>query len=455
MRLRRAAILLACALGLGATTVENSFQNVVVKPGETMWAIARKWLKDPTKWDELLKYNKLPTPDPTVALPGMTLRVPVRLIKTHLRAAHLAYAVNQVLFRPHETAEWKSCRVSQELFQGDSLRTGEDSKARVKLLDKELLSLEPNSMAVVKPTDGEADLVLKAGAVFAGRARVVTSNASVTPKTRDTRYSARVEPDLTTKVEVFSGKAQVDAQGSSVLVPAGMGTQVRPGLAPELPRRIENLPELEARAVEYASAVEAGGGTAPNPRGKPEALPTPEADADSLRGDLKSLSVGMPILGYRVQAARDRDFRDKVLDKRYDSDERLNPGSEGLAPGAYWWRVAVIDLLGTEGRFTEARYYSVGVKRAAPPPTVDLRKAVIIAAPPEDAVVQGDKVRVVGMLRDDRLKVDVNGKLVRPDADGNFVVELPLEFGRTEILVNVSDAAGNKSSFSRRVTRGR
>ena len=448
-----AALLFLAPVGARAQDDEESLQAVVVQPGDTLWAIANKYLKDPAKWDEILKHNRLPTKDPTVALPGMTLRVPVRLIKAQLRAAHLVYAVNRVLYRRKETADWKNGKQMMELFQGDSVRTLEESKARVKLLDKELLSLEPNSMAVIKPAGRDGgDLELKSGSVFAGRARVVTASASVTPRSRDTRYAASVEPDLTTRVEVYKGLAAVDAQGISVDVPAGMGTRVQPGLAPEVPKRIENLPELENRAFEYASAVKVGGGAAPEPRGPAAAPPAPEADAESLRGDLQSLRVGLPIAGYRVQAAEDKDFTKIVLDKKYDSEERLSPRDEGLKPGAYWWRIAIIDLLGTEGRFAEPRYYSVGIKRTASG-SVDLKKAVTIAYPAEEAVFDSETVRVSGVVRDERLTVEINGKPTRTDADGNFLVTVPLKDGMNEIVITVSDGKGNSTQISRRVTR--
>ncbi|UPT72989.1 MAG: LysM peptidoglycan-binding domain-containing protein [Elusimicrobiota bacterium] len=455
--MRLAAGLLVLLLG-GAAPARaqedaSAFQAVVVKPGDTLWAIANKYLKDPSKWDEIIKHNRLPTKDPTIALPGMTLRVPVRLIKSQLRAAHLVYAVNRVLYRRKETADWKSGKLEMELFQGDSVRTLEESKARVKLLDRELLSLEQNSMAVIKPAGRDGDLELKSGSVFAGRARVVTATASVTPRSRDTRYAASVEPDLTTRVEVYKGMAAVDAQGISVDVPAGMGTRVQPGLAPEVPKAIADLPELENRAFEYASAVKVGGGAAPEPRGPAAAPPAPEADADSLRGDLQSLRVGLPIMGYRIQAAEDRDFAKIVFEKKYEPEDRLRPGEEGLKPGAYWWRIAIIDLLGTEGRFSEPRYYTVGVKRAPSAVTLDLKKAVTIAYPAEDATIDADTVKVSGVLRDDRLSVEVNGKKTRADADGNFLVTVPVKEGMNEIVITVLDGKGNSTDISRRVHR--
>ncbi len=456
MRFLAAALLLLAAGRLpGRADVDDgsTYQMVVVKPGDTMWAIANKYLKDPARWDEILKHNRLPTKDPTVALPGMTLRVPVRLIKAELRAAHLVFVVNRVLYRSKETASWKSGKLSMELFQGDTIRTLDESKARVKLLDRELLSLEQNSMAVIKPLDRDGDLELKAGSVFAGRARVVTASALVTPRTRDTRYAATVEADLTTRVDVYKGAAGVAAQGSTVEVPAGMSTRVRPGLAPELPRVIANLPDVENRAFEYASAVKVGGGPAPEPRGPAAAPPAPEADADSLRGDLTSLRLGMPIMGYHVQAATDKEFKQPVFDKQYEPEDRLRPGEVGLRPGAYWWRIAIVDLLGTEGNFSEPRYYTVGIRRATTAVAEDFKKALTIAAPSEGAYVDGDKVRLIGVIRDERLIVEVAGKVVRADSDGNFTVSLPLKDGMNEIVITISDGKGNSTQISRRVTR--
>lgn len=433
-------------------SVDDTFQNVVVRPGDTLWSISHTYLKDPARWDEILKHNKLPTSDPTVALPGMTLRVPIRLIKLSLRAAHLVYAVNRVLFRRKETADWKGGAPQMELFQGDTLRTLEASRARVKFLNKDLLSLEPNSMAVIKPAEEDADVVLKSGAVFAGRARVVTASARVTPRTNDTRYSASIEADLSTKVEVFKGAAGVEAQGSRVEVQAGMETHVRPGLAPEIPRRIENVTDLEARAQEFASAVTVGGGAAPNPRAL-TAAPEADADAVTLRADIDSLHVGMPILGFHVQASRERDFAKLLFDRKYDSEERFSPADAGLPAGAYWWRIAIIDLLGVEANYSDPRYYTVGVRHAEKPVGVDLSRMLTLTTPVEGAYLDTDNVRVSGVLRDDRLRLEVNGRSARIDAEGNFTTTIPLNAGFNEIVILISDGKGNSSRFSRRVTR--
>ncbi|MEQ1920465.1 MAG: LysM domain-containing protein, partial [Elusimicrobiota bacterium] len=103
-RLLAAALAFLLVVPASASSVTSErMQNVVVAPGDTLWSISNKWLADPTKWDEILKHNRLPSTDPTVALPGMTLRVPVKLIKVSMRAAHLTYFVNLVTRRAKDT----------------------------------------------------------------------------------------------------------------------------------------------------------------------------------------------------------------------------------------------------------------------------------------------------------------------------------------------------------------
>ena len=440
----------ASETGAVLTEAETKFQNVVVKPGDTLWGISHAFLKDPARWDEILKYNTLPTQDPTVALPGMTLRVPIKLIKTSLRAAHVVYLVNKVLYRRKETADWKGTKMAAEVFQGDSLRTLEESKARVMFLNKEILNLEQNSMAVIKPSeDPDADVELKAGSVFTGHARIVTSTARITPRTGDTRYSATVEPNLTTRVEVFKGAAAVAAQGATIVVPAGMQTRVAPGLAPEVPKALENPADLEARAQEFMSASTVGGGAAPDPK-VPPPQPEPEADADSLRSDIQVLKIGQPILGFHVQASKDRDFHKPLFDRKYGTDDRFSADEAGLKPGAYWWRVAAVDLLGTEGAFHAPRYYTVGIK--VDPENERLASMVNLITPEQDAEV-GDTVRVSGILRDERLKLEVNGHPVRIDDEGNFSIVLKTAVGGNSVSLTISDGKGNQTTISRHVTR--
>jgi hypothetical protein len=444
------ALLAALLLASSASAAPERLQDVVVMPGDTLWSIAHKWLDDPARWDELLKHNRLPSSDPTVALPGMTLHVPVRLIKAALRAAHLTYFVNQVRRRPRDNAAWLDVRLGMDLYQGDTLRTHEDSRARVMLLNRELLSLEANSMAVLKPS-GDSDLSLSRGSVFAGRARLVVGSARVTPRTADTRYSATVEPNLTTKIEVFRGSATVSANGASVDVRAGMETMVVPGMFPSTPEPVRDIAQLEIRAQEYASSLTTGGGFAPDPRPAPP-TPEPEGDVEVMRGDISALKIGQPIKGYHVQASSGTDFRRLEFDRVYDEGTRFVSEEVGLKPGAYWWRVAAIDLLGTEGRFHAPHYYTIGMKRRSTDEVI-MAEMLQIIAPEENSETGADAVRAAGVLRDQRLALDINGVPVKTDDEGNFSITVRVKTGKTSVTFTLTDPKGNQSYVTRHVLK--
>jgi hypothetical protein len=439
------------ALALGAAAADPApLQDVVVRPGDTLWSIANRYLSDPSRWDEILAHNKLPTRDPTVALPGMTLRVPTRLIKAALRAAHLTYLVNDVRARRGETAAWTPGTLRMELRRGDGLRTGPDSRARVMLLDQELLNLEADSMAIIKPAD-DTDLVLRRGGVFGGKARVVTSSARVTPKSGETRYYASVEADLTTRVQVIRGTATVDAQGHAVDVKAGFETSVPPGMRPNAPVPARDLPLLEAKAHEFASALLAGGGIASDPT-PPPPQPEPEGDVEAVRGDIQVLRIGQPIKAYHVQASATVDFKKVLFDRVYDESDRFVASETGLAPGAYWWRVAAVDLLGIEGKFHAPHYYTLGVERK----DTDgerLAAALTIMTPVENDQIGGEVARASGILRDQRLKLDINGVPVKINDDGTFAITVRVRYGKTAIIFRLTDDKGNQALVPRHVLK--
>lgn len=452
-------LLASVAVSLSLAQSDVRFQNVVVRQGDTLWGISNTWLKDPSKWDEILKYNKLPSSDPTVALPGMTLRVPINLIKESLRAARVIYLINHVLFRRQDSANWKDAALDMQLFRGDSVHTLEDAKAKVRFLNSELLSLDANSMAVIKPLHADYDVQLKSGGVFVGRSKVVTVSATITPKTRDTQYSAKVGQDLSTLVEVYTGVAAVAAQGQSVDVKAGMSTRVEMGLAPQIPTQIANLAEFEARAAEFTGSQVRGEARVKYARsaqlaaGADADAINAATDASDLRGDVASLSVGIPISGFRVQASRDREFEKISVDKTFEPEERVDFKNMGLAPGVYWFRISLIDLLGTAGKFSAPRLYSVGLTGAKEKKSVDLKEAVVVFKPSDDEEVAAPSYRVTGLIKHDGLTVTVNGRSVRQDEGGNFYSEVKLKAGPNDISVNVVDnSSGDSTTITRRVT---
>lgn len=378
------------------TVSSVKFEKVVVKPGDTLWGIAQTYLKNPEDWNQILKYNHLPSDDPTVALPGMTLEVPQKIMKEIFQAGKIVSSVNQVLLRRQETAQWKKTRVGEILYSKDTLRTLDESKAKVLFIDSQMLDLEPDSMAVILLPPGkkrEDSVSLKRGGVFIGHAKVITPSATITPKAPHTVYSAKIREDESTLVRVFSGVATVSAEGQNVDVPAGMETTVPPGLSAGVPQKIPHWKEFETEAkVAMSNPRDSRNSGSSGNRGRGSVLAQGEAGGNSsgqaqagnmsaknnlgaragggttissaapsasLQKEISDLSIGNPISGYRLQVSIGGDFSSPILDKVFDSDEKVDIQSLGLKPGQYWFRLATIDLLGEQSPFSSPRQYTI------------------------------------------------------------------------------------------------
>ncbi|MFA6317625.1 MAG: LysM peptidoglycan-binding domain-containing protein [Elusimicrobiota bacterium] len=429
------------------------FQNVTVSPGDTLWSISNKYLLDPKKWDAILKHNKLPSKDPTVALPGMLLKVPTILIKPDLRAAKLVQKRSNVLFRRSETADWKPASLNMELFRDDAVRTLEDSLARVNFIDQGVLQVDPNSLAIIRPVKKDYDVFLKSGGVFVGRAKVVTVSAEITPVTADTSYSAQVRGDLSTRVQVYRGQAKVKSQGKSVSVDAGMATEVKIGQAPSIPFTVPDLPDFEAAGAAFTGdfrdiRVRAGvRGPVGTDRGPGASLAGPAAQIEDIYVDVSNMRILMPLIGYHIQFAYTTEF-DKVLwEKTFEVESRIKPVDVKLPPGRYWARMFPVDLLGTRGSPRPPKLYMLGAGGI----TAVAGGALRITQPGSDGeVVAEASLRVSGQAPAG-YSVMVNGRRARVDENGGFSATVPLNSGDNTIDVTAIGPGGTALGAQRRV----
>ncbi len=354
----------------------EELRTIIVKPGDTLWSISNTYLKDPKKWNLLLKYNRLPAADPSIALPGMALKVPLKLLKEQYRAARLVYFLNEVLLRPSGVSDWKGVAMNMALYKNDTLRTRVDARADVKFHTGEVLNLYPNSIAVLRPPgDKNTDVRLLAGAMRGLRSRVVTVSARITPKTKDTEFGAKISDDLTTMVQVYKGRADVEGQGRHVEVPAGFAAEIKLDRAPSNPIKLPALPDLETSRTRQASGsktrLTSAGGVVSLNMGKPLTDGTgakpPKADiaagarvpdvndsAIDASNIVKLISVANPVQAYHLQVSKTAAFTSTVLDRNYDAFEEIDL-NRVLPAGDYFMRVALIDLLGFENKFSAPR----------------------------------------------------------------------------------------------------
>ncbi|MCB1199268.1 MAG: FecR domain-containing protein [Leptospiraceae bacterium] len=225
---------------------ETSVQEITVEKGETLSKISKKYLDDPSRWKDLLKYNKISNPN--LIYPGQKLKVPGFLQKKALASVILKLGPSKYLTESEKT--WKETFVSLKLFRKDQVRTEAKGRLQLQLNSQSVLKIEPDSLVVID--DGNASnastaLNLRQGAVMAIiRNGGQPSNFRIrTPATvmavRGTQFFASTDA-AESLMGVHEGKVNVSAQGKDVLVPEGYGTRVETGKAPEEPFKLIDAP---------------------------------------------------------------------------------------------------------------------------------------------------------------------------------------------------------------------
>lgn len=340
MNLPRALLLLCLASPGGAQ--ETKFQSIQVQPGDTLWALASRHLKDPSRWSEIARYNPQIGSDPTVVLPGMRVRVPVAILKPSARAAELTFIEERVQFREREGGDWRPATPHMPLYAGNWLKTGSMSRARIKFPFGEVLNLESYSLVVIDPPndEGKADLKLVEGKLKALNLKMRAKDVSVVPNSKDAVFEMSVEEGKV-KVDVFAGLAEVNANGLAVKVPGGQTVDVPTGRPPLPPEKFTASSQMTRTAAAKRQAAQTA-----------EAVTTDIGDMDV---DLKHLPVGMTVAGFRLQASKTEDFAEIVLERVFEPEERVTVRNLDLAAGVYWWRVAPVDLLGASGTFSKPK----------------------------------------------------------------------------------------------------
>jgi hypothetical protein len=252
--LKTPLMLLLVFLTTSPFQAQESLQEVTVNAGDTMWNIANKYLKDPQKWPEIVKVNNLPTADPTIALPGSRIKIPIALIKEEYRTAQLLQFIPEVRFKRKEEGDFKVVTPAMILRYEDALRTMQGAQARVKFPTNEIVQINENSYVVLKPEKIMQEVRLLEGEVRASRAKVIMPGGTVVkPQSNNSEYQARIREDKTEVVFVYKGEVNVTAKGKTVKVKEGFGTQVPKFSAPIEPMPLSSFKDFNPADMKIES----------------------------------------------------------------------------------------------------------------------------------------------------------------------------------------------------------
>lgn len=410
-------------------------QTITVESGDTLHGIADKYLKDPSRWPEIYQYNSNLIEDPDYILPAMELKLPVELIKEHLRVAHLIYLLREVRARRRGESEWQSAKLNMKLSNGDAIRTLRRSFARIGFESGEVLRIRENSLVVLRPEEEREEVELLSGELRASLAKVLTATALIEPQFNregpKPDFKARVRKDKSTQVAVYKGKVDVASDGVKITLSEGFRLNIDYKKGIEEPQPFVYMPASEegkAFAIEYYHLEIA----------RDENFKQLVVDKENVLDNSEYFWKLFHSIEKSVHSSVENFMANTFPMEFFGSSEDIS----SLPDGRYFWRLFYCDDLGAKIRASSIKSLVIDTK----PPKLE------IFLPRKRARTKEEFVVVKGKTEEGST-VEVNGERAVTYSEGNFVIYSKLVPGKNILTILARDRAGNVSAAKREVVR--
>lgn len=416
--------------------------EIEVQRGDTLHAFAERYLDDPSKWPQLLKYNKIPSGDPDLIIPGERLKVPIGMVKDEI--ADIFYIKNNVRARRKESNEWETAQMYQRLYPEDGIRTADNSYSKIKYLKGGRASIGENSLVFLRPEKKRDDVIrLQVGELTAKDVKVLTATAAIDPE-KGSEFKATVDEAQTTKLSVLKGKVDFFSSGEIVTVVEGFMSMAELNAPPSEPiklpdppkfKKLEGLREYEHDEEEELrkNVIETGvldvNYMIEQLNMEEDAVEEEEEEErrtyrDRKKPAPKNLDL---IKEVHVQVAQDKDFSRIAVDRIINA-QTPEMWREELEDGIYWWRAAFINMHGVEGRFSEP--VELEIDRQL--------QQIEIISPKDGEKIEKEIVTIRGKTEKDII-LTVNDERIVLEEDGSFLAATAVEPGRNRILIKATD----------------
>lgn len=190
-------------------------------PGDSLWNIAQRHLRNIKLWTDLKVINGLPNDD--YIEPGTLIKVPRMWLKTNQTSATLINAIGnvQIINQEKQTLEYGKDFTEYNnliLFTGDIVITGDDGLATILFKDGSRLFLQSNSELVMKDLIALGDGSLSDIKLQLDKGRL--ENRVYSSPISNTNYEVKTQT-MTTSVRGTTFRVGLDESGSVTEVVAG------------------------------------------------------------------------------------------------------------------------------------------------------------------------------------------------------------------------------------------
>lgn len=419
------ALLLVLASALPAFATDWVYR---VRPGDTVWDLARAHLRADVPWQRLQAHNAIA--DPGRLVPGSRMGFPVEWLRVRPVKARVVAIEGQATASDRgDFSDRRAVLAGMEFDAGAALRTDGDASLTLAFADGSQLRLHGDSELHLDRLSafGATGMVDTRMRLSRGRtssqvqrsrgpaSRFIITTPGLMSSVRGTDFRVAVDEAGRSRSEVLEGRVEVSGGGRQVQLAAGRGTFSDARQRPTAPTRLLAAPDLSA----WPASLER----------LPARLSWPAVDG---------------AIGYRLQASASEDFPTLLQDERIDRPEA---DYRARADGRVFVRVRAIDGNGLEG-VDATRAIEVSAQPAAP---------FVVAPQPGDAVA-GPRPRLRWTQSPDqtltyRVQVadaaDFASPLVATDGlrKGELRVEPALAEGDYYWRIAATDATGRAGPF--------
>ena len=324
-----------------AMSPQPTYATYVTNQGDTLYEIARRYLRDPHDWTVLSRLNHVPAPRHLQA--GVALRLPAALLRQDQEAAQVV-ATSGPAERAFGAGPYTPLAVGMTLGEGDQVRTGHEGFVTLELQDGSHVTVSQNATIaigklretvltgstdrVIQLRQGEVDNEVTHATKKDDRFQIRAP--SVVAGVRGTRFRVDYDSDAQqTAVEVLDGAVGVDPANLAA-PPPGVPLQASQQLV----------------SAHFGNVTDTGGAI-----GVPvELLPAPVLSEPGKVQDAKTVAFDLvteaQAAGYRVQIGRDADLLDLIRDMRVSAP---HADFGALPDGTYFVRIAALSHEGLEG----------------------------------------------------------------------------------------------------------
>ncbi len=249
-------------LSVSAHAVEPAESDwaYTVQPRDTFYSIYRQYLNKQSHVAQLSEYNhhKL-----TKKLrPGQVLNIPVAMLKKTPAAVQVLVASGDVVAKMATNTNEQKAIKGDLLSQGDSIKTGKYSVAKLGFADGSVVDVQQNShieiyssfqyagkatyVTLLKLVKGRTEISANPSHTLGNAMQIQTPSAIAAVRGTQFRVSAESAKQGVTLQETLSGQVALSASGTEVLLNQGYGSLAENNKAPLPPITLPNAPDVSS-----------------------------------------------------------------------------------------------------------------------------------------------------------------------------------------------------------------